>query len=521
VTTTENSLSRAGTAPRYPHPGGSTALGTILAYRLGKLKDLRLLRGVWLDRCCTDGGYTEALVAWGAKKTIGVDPEQSRIDQAVARERLPVFELYRWMPAGVISAYPRLMPLIEKTAFAEIRRFDSGGGAPPRGRRTGTRSSPRRIGVRIDYRHFGALRFLLATLVMLQHFLGNVAPEPLATASLPYEFGSVAVLVFFALSGFVISEAADRIYAGRPVAFMVNRLLRILPHFLLATTAAILLYVLFDLTGTLRLSRGDIWNPNTAFAPLNIAVNLLSFLPIGGRLATYSFLPIAWAVGIEMVFYILLAIALAVAQTTGKTPFRLSLPAAGLGIAVALAPLFILNIAGRAPPMFGFEPYFVYGCALYFALNGGGRIAWAIAVVACAGMAAHFLGQPAHHPVLGFRRAVGTEFAVLVALLGIMTALARVRIGRLRAADQALGDFTYPLYLWHLDVMILVLSVTTGSSYAGLIAAVLLSLFATYGLRAVVDRNIDMLRDAVRGGRVRKYVHYDPALRKGVAADPS
>jgi hypothetical protein len=76
-----------------------------------------------------------------------------------------------------------------------------------------------------------------------------------------------------------------------------------------------------------------------------------------------------------------------------------------------------------------FGAYFVYGCALYFALNGGGGIAWAIAVVACVGMAAHFLGQPAHHPGLGFRRAVGTEFAVLVALLGIMTALARVRIG--------------------------------------------------------------------------------------------
>jgi hypothetical protein len=44
-------------------------------------------------------------------------------------------------------------------------------------------------------------------------------------------------------------------------------------------------------------------------------------------------------------------------------------------------------------------------------------------------MAAHFLGQPAYHPVMGFRRAVGTELAVFVALLGIMTALARVRIG--------------------------------------------------------------------------------------------
>ena len=80
------SLSRAGTAPRYPHPGGSTAVGSNLSYRLGKLNDLGLLKGVWLDCGCAEGSYTEALVAWGADKAIGVDPEPSRIDEAIARK---------------------------------------------------------------------------------------------------------------------------------------------------------------------------------------------------------------------------------------------------------------------------------------------------------------------------------------------------------------------------------------------------------------------------------------------------
>ena len=86
IATSENSLSRARTAPRYPHPGGSTAVGSNLAYRLGKLRDLGLLQGVWLDCGCAEGGYTEALVAWGAQKAIGVDPERSRIDEAIARK---------------------------------------------------------------------------------------------------------------------------------------------------------------------------------------------------------------------------------------------------------------------------------------------------------------------------------------------------------------------------------------------------------------------------------------------------
>ncbi|WP_439923020.1 class I SAM-dependent methyltransferase [Nitrobacter sp. JJSN] len=87
MTANEFSLSRARTAPRYPHPGSSTAIGSNVAYRLGKLKDLGLLHGVWLDCGCANGGYTEALVAWGAQKAIGVDPEQSRIDEANARKQ--------------------------------------------------------------------------------------------------------------------------------------------------------------------------------------------------------------------------------------------------------------------------------------------------------------------------------------------------------------------------------------------------------------------------------------------------
>jgi peptidoglycan/LPS O-acetylase OafA/YrhL len=78
-----------------------------------------------------------------------------------------------------------------------------------------------------QYRYFGSFRLLLAMLVMEQHFVADLAPAPLAIALAPYAFGNVAVLVFFALSGFVITEAVDSIYRGRPGAFLTNRLLRI------------------------------------------------------------------------------------------------------------------------------------------------------------------------------------------------------------------------------------------------------------------------------------------------------
>src|SRR2546427_8577649 len=66
-------------------PGSSTAAPLNVTYRLGKLRDLGLLKGEWLDCGCADGGYTVAMVDLGAERAIGVDALEERIVQA--RER--------------------------------------------------------------------------------------------------------------------------------------------------------------------------------------------------------------------------------------------------------------------------------------------------------------------------------------------------------------------------------------------------------------------------------------------------
>jgi hypothetical protein len=65
-----------------------------------------------------------------------------------------------------------------------------------------------------QYRYFGGFRLVLAALVMIQHFAADLAPAPLAAALAPYAVGSMAVLAFFALSGFV-SEFPLVVVAGR------------------------------------------------------------------------------------------------------------------------------------------------------------------------------------------------------------------------------------------------------------------------------------------------------------------
>jgi len=68
------------------NPGAPTAEPLNIKYRLGKIRNLGLLKGTWLDCGCADGGYTVAMVDLGVEKAIGVDALEGRIVQA--RERV-------------------------------------------------------------------------------------------------------------------------------------------------------------------------------------------------------------------------------------------------------------------------------------------------------------------------------------------------------------------------------------------------------------------------------------------------
>ena len=165
----------------------------------------------------------------------------------------------------------------------------------------------------LDYRPFGALRLTLALLVMLQHFFAHLAPGDFALWARPFEIGTIAVLVFFALSGFVIAEAADRLYQQRPIAFMLNRLLRIVPHFFTAVMLVWLAYLILARTGALSAARYEEPLSANAFGLMNVLANLLGFLPGSNRVQSDEFLLISWAIRVEMVFYVIAALWLAAA----------------------------------------------------------------------------------------------------------------------------------------------------------------------------------------------------------------
>lgn len=76
----------ASRKPQFLEPGGHTAYGGIVDYRLGKLEAHGVIRGDWLDCGCAEGFYSVALAERGAESVVGVDVIPERVEAA---EELP------------------------------------------------------------------------------------------------------------------------------------------------------------------------------------------------------------------------------------------------------------------------------------------------------------------------------------------------------------------------------------------------------------------------------------------------
>jgi peptidoglycan/LPS O-acetylase OafA/YrhL len=341
-----------------------------------------------------------------------------------------------------------------------------------------------------QYREFGIFRLFLASCVLIQHVIVNVAPAGRPQAILaPFEIGSVAVLVFFCLSGFVITEAASRVYTDKPVAYAVNRLLRIAPHFIVAVVIGIWLHAAFFNLGGLR--SFDRAHPELVtfhmFDLSNLAANLVAFLPCTRRLMNFEFVGVIWAVRVEMVFYVVVFLFLLL-PTRRRNALDYMIP---VSQAAAFAGMFLLS------RQTGFFYFFLYGALLF----NWRRHRWAL--TGCAVGMATFMWLVPVEADAGYARAVTAQYLFLIVLISVMTWLA-VRRGRYRHIDQRCGDLTYPLYVYHEDFIVLTLSVTGLYSYAAAIAAIVLAVLGSYGLMRLVDLPVNKLRDAIRGQRLQK-----------------
>jgi peptidoglycan/LPS O-acetylase OafA/YrhL len=367
------------------------------------------------------------------------------------------------------------------------------------------------------YRPFGTLRFLLAVLVMIQHFGSNIVPEPLRAAIYPLAVGTVAVMVFFVLSGFIIAEAVHYNYQTRPGAFLFNRFLRIVPPLAIAMTLSVGVHFVLMQQGMLVDLEG---HPRGAeiFTASGLGMNYLSFLPglrEAGLLPEYSFFPYIWAIRAEVLFYFAMVAALvaaAVLRRTGGVAARLSvwLTLAGAGGLVLAAG----SIAGKLPDLLAFGPYFVLGAALFYWVNG--RRAAALFVPVCLVlMGLHY--QDTHAgKVLAYPQDMAFQFGLLAVLVTAVAvcAVARLKSRRLLVLDRFLGEMSFPLYLYHYPVGIVFASLFAGA-HSGLTAlsAGAVSCIAAVAMYYPVEPLLRRARNRVRG----RALDLDVSVASGLA----
>ncbi len=104
---------------------------------------------------------------------------------------------------------------------------------------------------------------------------------------------------------------------------------------------------------------------------------------------------------------------------------------------------------------------------------------------------------------------------ILIVLLGMLSVLAFSKIARWRETDRVLGGLTYPLYLYHEVVLVIVLTFTVGYSYGVFVGGILLSLLVAIALTALVDPVVNRYRDKVRGSALQ-HSGLPRSLRPGV-----
>lgn len=276
-----------------------------------------------------------------------------------------------------------------------------------------------------------------------------------AGLNLPINVGRHGVDVFFVISGFIIAYIGAR----TPERFFVRRLIRIVPFYWAATLAVFGAAALAP--HLLRSTRAD-------------AVQLLCSLFFIPRETAYAgtvpTLVLGWSLNYEMYFYVVFALALAVAPR--RAPIVCSLAIAAVAVAIGASGISHPSVRFYARPLvfeftFGVCVYYLFAAAEHHLewLAARPSLRWGLWCVALGAVAA--IGLEEYHATFGLPRFL---VAGVPALLLVLSALLLERAYGVSASSPAVflvGESSYILYLIHPYVIYGLLR-TTGAHRAPL-----------------------------------------------------
>jgi peptidoglycan/LPS O-acetylase OafA/YrhL len=343
-----------------------------------------------------------------------------------------------------------------------------------RRRATATVGLNRRGGI-----HMGQYRFLLAVLVVLSHCglkISGINP------------GIVAVISFYILSGFVMTELVRRHYPTpcRTLAFYVDRTARLFPQFWFYCAITTALWA----TGWVKTDwladvtvRGLLLN----YLMMPLDLYMPDFLALNGTML----MPQAWSLGLELMFYAIVPLLL------HRCGFAARCAIAALSFAIFAAAILGLihtnNFAYKLLP--GTLFIFIAGIALADRTRGATALV-CIIFAGCLGLLLAGKAPWNDHAGLMLGRAV---------LLGILIgtiAVALLRDTDSTAFDELAGNLSYGVFLNHYIFIWLIetqwgIETFNPQIMAGVVACSILLSVASYRF---VEKPVIMWRRRIRYG---------------------
>lgn len=329
----------------------------------------------------------------------------------------------------------------------------------------------------------GYLRLILAALVALAHA---------EVSMFGYHLGVPAVVVFYLLAGYVVALQWETLSQGRSrlqaaLAFYRDRALRLLPAYYAALIVAGGI-VLFLQPVSYFVSEG----PNLACTMGNFAVLPMNFFQVNG-LDRCALIPVAWSLGLEMQFYLLVPLLL------GRPVALLCLGTVSLLIYVMAGLAFIPTDMWGYRLLPGTLFIFLNGVLLGMSVSEGRSALLRLTPILVSATAFVWTVAIALGPqsTTDFAFETGLGLAVATPLL-----LLALRFRR-SAADDMAGRVAYPLFLLHFPMLWLTEAVGMDThSLLGLATYLLLSILAALGLALGVDAPLANLRRRLRNPSV-------------------
>lgn len=318
----------------------------------------------------------------------------------------------------------------------------------------------------------GLIRFILAVIVLINH----------DGMDAPISMGVCAVVVFFLISGYVMSYSFNKNFDGKNIKnFYIDRIWRIFPTYFVFLALYIFYYLIAHVTIHTEKFVGLLVNC------LLFPLNFISLFPQTLSVMDFGiFIPQAWTLGTELQFYLLLPF-LIMNRCLKDILFILS----GFVFLLAVFGFINTDVWGyRELP--GVLFIFILGSYLYdfhyselYSANSKKILIGAYILLVLFGVFLSFTRYISYH----------YSFEVLLGLiLGLPLLYAVSQVKERISFDKTLGDLSYPLYLSNFLVIAGVGGLLHLTGSGGILMTVIIALLTSYLISRFIDFPIQRYR---------------------------